>query len=272
MDESPSWLSSSRSCLDALDTLNVRRSLRIAKGFPRRLATALIPNRAQLPLTFWWQNVRGALEPELLWVLKQKKRSGIAIDVGANQGLYSYALAKIFDRVEAFEPNSSAATQLSRYASGNIAIHDVAISQHKSQTNLYTPVSSDGVEYAGWGSLHREMLPPSDAIRIRTVSTRSLDSYNFDDVSFMKIDVEGHELDVLEGATYMIARYRPLILIEVKPRSRRSVWDFLSTRQYQCFLLENSGLQPLKAVGDFTASVKENFIWMPDQGSTWPNE
>ncbi len=246
--------------------------MRVARGLPRRLATALIPNRAQLPLAFWWQNLRRVLEPELLFILKQGKKSGIAIDVGANQGIYSYALAKIFDRVEAFEPNPSAAIKLRRYASKKIIIHGFAVSGGESETKLYTPVSSHGVEYAGWGSLHREMLPPSDAISTRTVSTRSLDSYNFNDVGLMKIDVEGHELKVLEGAEDTIARCRPLILIEVKPASRLSIWNFFVARQYQCFLVANGRLQSLNAIGDFTTSGRENFVWKSTVAVPVPQE
>lgn len=246
--------------------------MRIAKNVPRRVATALIPDRVQLPLAFWWQSRRHALEPELLFVLMQGKKSGIAIDVGANEGLYSYALAKIFDRVEAFEPNQSAATKLSGHVSDVIALHHVALSRNESQASLYTPVSSYGAEYSGWGSLHREMLPPSDSVHTRAVSTRSLDSYSFSNVALIKIDVEGHEVDVLEGASNTIARCQPLVLIEVKIRSRRIVWDFFSARQYQCFWLANGELQPLKDAGGFIASKNENFFWIPEHAKACSSE
>jgi hypothetical protein len=44
---------------------------------------------------------------------------------------------------------------------------------------------------------------------------KTLDSYNFDKVDFIKIDVEGYEPEVLEGAKQLINRHRPIIFFEV---------------------------------------------------------
>jgi len=55
------------------------------------------------------------------------------------------------------------------------------------------------------------------------VSVRRLDDYEFRDVSFIKIDVEGHEQRVIRGATETIQRERPVILAEIEQRHLGSV-------------------------------------------------
>jgi hypothetical protein len=50
------------------------------------------------------------------------------------------------------------------------------------------------------------------------VPVKRLDDFGFADVSFIKIDVEGHESQVLAGATNTILRERPTILVEIEQR------------------------------------------------------
>src|SRR5690606_11886840 len=59
-----------------------------------------------------------------------------------------------------------------------------------------------------------------------------LDSRGLDEVDFIKIDVEGHELAVLRGASKTIEENRPVILVEVKPENEAEVQTFFSDRDY----------------------------------------
>jgi FkbM family methyltransferase len=47
------------------------------------------------------------------------------------------------------------------------------------------------------------------------VPLRTLDCYSLEDLSFVKIDVEGHEVEFLRGAAHLIRRERPHLLVEV---------------------------------------------------------
>lgn len=212
---------------------------------------------------FWWHNSRRRIEPELRFLLSQGTKSGTAIDVGANQGIYSYALAKIFDRVEAFEPNQSASSNVESYTSKKIRLHHTALSQREGESTLYTPISPHGVEYPGWGSLSREMLPLAKSVRSRIVRTTSLDSYRFDNVAFIKIDVEGYELYVLEGARDTIQRCRPMILAEVKFPNREAVWNVFAEYEYDCYVLFDGRLCEACTFSQYTSYEGENFFWMP---------
>src|SRR6266852_3981194 len=198
----------------------------------RRRLAKLTPSRLRLPLKFWWRRFRKTIEPEASFLLEQGWERGIAIDVGANEGLYSCALAKLLDRVEAFEPNEETSADLQDYDCPKINLHRVALSRSEGERILHVPILAQGVAGLGWGSLEPETLPPSESVTTQIVQTRTLDSYHFKNVVFIKIDVEGHELQVLEGAEETIARCRPIILLEIKTTARSAVSACLKDRQF----------------------------------------
>src|SRR6266404_8120826 len=126
--------------------LQLWRRLQIRKNLSR-----FTPSRARLPLKFRWRRFRKTLEPEASFLLEQRWERGTAIDIGANEGLYSYALAKLFDRVEAFEPNETASADLRDYSCPKINLHRVALSRSEGERTLHVPISA-GVISSGWGS------------------------------------------------------------------------------------------------------------------------
>ena len=236
------------------------RSLQI-----RRQLARITPARARLPLKFWWRRFRKTIEPEAGFLLGQRCQSGTAIDVGANEGLYSYVLAKLFDRVEAFEPNQAASADLQDYGCPKINLHRVALSRSEGERTLHVPILAHGVVNLGWGSLERETLPPSENVTTQIVQTRILDSYGFQDVVFIKIDVEGHELQVLEGAIETIARCRPVILVEIKTTARPAVFSFLKDRQFELFYLLHGKLTAASDGVTVASASQENFFAVPSE-------
>ena len=68
------------------------------------------------------------------------------------------------------------------------------------------------------------------------IATRTLDSFKLPRVDFMKIDVEGHEVPLLEGAIDTIAEYSPIIFIEIHDNNRKksvNAYDWLIERGYK---------------------------------------
>ena len=133
-----------------------------------------------------------------------------AIDVGANYGLMSYHLSKNFENVEAFELDpdvrSCLRMNIGKYNLDNVTVHPY-----------------------GCGSEHKKikMLKSNDhsfSTRVNPVQNNEqcdaevvpLDHYDWDDVDLIKIDAEGFEGMVVQGALEMIARSRPIILYEKK--------------------------------------------------------
>jgi FkbM family methyltransferase len=159
------------------------------------------------------QEIRSG-EPELAVLAGLVPRGGTAIDVGANQGIFAYALGEIADRVVAFEPNPDYALFARWMLRGRAEVHALALSDQAGHATFTVPISDQGMALHFAGS-----LKPTHAqfTRFNTyeVEVRRLDDFGFTNVRFIKADVEGSEREVLDGARATIARDRPVILLEL---------------------------------------------------------
>jgi FkbM family methyltransferase len=141
-------------------------------------------------------------------------RGGTAVDVGANQGVFAFALSDIADRVVAFEPNPDYARFARWMLRGRATLHAVALSDRPDRATFYVPLSDDGMVLHLAGNLKQTHTQFRDS-RTYEVEVRTLDSFGLVDVTFIKADVEGSEREVLDGARDTIARDRPMILLEL---------------------------------------------------------
>jgi FkbM family methyltransferase len=156
-------------------------------------------------------------------------------------------LAQLSNAVEAFEPVPSCANRIRAGALKNVRIHEVALSDRRGHANLNLPPSG-GRHAAAYASLSNEF----ESGRSLTVEVRTLDSFGFTEVEFIKIDVEGHELEVLMGATSTIERNRPTLLVEIEERHRplggaAEVFDFIERLGYDGSFLWYDRLTPLSS-------------------------
>lgn len=139
---------------------------------------------------------------------------GTAIDVGANQGVFAFAFSKVATRVEAFEPNADYAAFARRMLGRRARVHEIALSNETGQAEFVVPVAEDGVVLHLGGSL-RAAAPPAGRVMRFNVVVRTLDSFAFRDVRIIKVDVEGSEMAVLQGARATIARDHPPLVVEL---------------------------------------------------------
>lgn len=153
-------------------------------------------------------------EPELALLAELVPRGGTAVDVGANQGVFAFALASIADRVAAFEPNPDYARFARWMLRGRAKVHTTALSDRSGRATFYVPVSDSGLVLHLAGNLKRTHAQFRDTQAFE-VEVRTLDGFGLTDVSFIKADVEGSEREVLDGARETIARDRPVILLEL---------------------------------------------------------
>jgi len=153
-------------------------------------------------------------EPELDILANLVMRGGTAVDVGANQGFFAYALAEIADRVVAFEPNPDYAFFARWMLRGRAEVYELALSNETGRMSFYVPISNEGVVLHLAGSL-KSAHSQFRQIRTYDVEVRRLDDLGFSDVRFIKVDVEGSEREVLDGARATIERDRPIILLEL---------------------------------------------------------
>lgn len=153
-------------------------------------------------------------EPELAILDELVPRGGVALDIGSNQGIFAYALSQIAERVIAVEPNPDYAFFARWMLRGRAEVLELAFSNEPGNATFYVPISDQGMVLHFAGSLKRTHSQFSN-IKTHNVEVRRLDDFGFMDVRFIKADVEGSELEVLDGARATIARDRPVILLEL---------------------------------------------------------
>lgn len=154
------------------------------------------------------------MEPELRILGEIVPAGRLAIDVGANRGYYSYALSKIASRVEAFEPYPAIAQFARRKLRRNVRLHEVALSNYCGTAKLRIPQCKGDIDIHYSATLKDVLV--ENYIEV-DVPVSTLDHFRFDDVGFIKIDAEGSDLDVIEGARETISRYRPNMMVELLP-------------------------------------------------------
>ena len=118
---------------------------------------------------------------------KNKRR---ALDIGANIGIMSLRMIEDFQIVESFEPLFY--EYLEHNTNGNIInIHPYALGEFEQTLSMDVHHKNSG----------RSKISKKDSKHhtIKSVEVKTLDSYKFSNVDFVKIDVEGHEWHVIQG-------------------------------------------------------------------------
>jgi FkbM family methyltransferase len=176
------------------------------------------------------------------------------VDIGANVGDYTYALCRhvgATGRVIAVEPIPDLARMLSRATKRlgvPVTVSNCALSSRDSEAELLIPMEN-GRRLAGLATLEHR----AEAGLRQRVSLRRLDELCRDvcgRISFIKIDVEGHELEVLRGGIDTLRRHRPNLLVEIEQRHSpvpiRDTFEFLTALGYVGEFLDGTGTrQPL---------------------------
>ena len=142
-----------------------------------------------------------------------------ALDIGSHIGTHTFPMALHARRVYAFEPHKkfysilhgNLATNLINHQLSNIEIYNLAIGKTEENRELY--LKDNGT------TKFKELGKMTDGIE--TCQVISLDKKMFfvNDCSVVKIDVEGAELEVLEGGVEFFKRNRPVIFIEIINKS-----------------------------------------------------
>jgi FkbM family methyltransferase len=183
----------------------------------------------------------GDVDPKITWIISRLLRSGDgALDVGANLGVLTLLMAKLVGptgTVHAFEPNPMLCQRLeqtlSRNQAKNVKLHAVALGASETRMDLRVPRGNFGA-----ASLVRKIADPAQT---HSVTVRKLDDVIFQEansrIAFMKLDVEGFELEVLRGAQRLLERLRPAVLFETNEKGDRGqvspVMKFLKECDYE---------------------------------------
>jgi FkbM family methyltransferase len=264
-------------------------------GYPSRKKYLTLANRARrifaampvplrLPFGAWWLAENSMLDQELMYgefermelqFVEKLLRPGMTVlDIGAHHGLYALlASTKVGrrGRVLAFEPSPRECGRLKRHLRwnrcSNVKLVPFALSDEPGEADFYLV---DGFE-DGFNSLR----PPATAERLRTVrvQVRCLDAVlselDISKVDFIKLDVEGAEFSVLNGAIELLHREsRPAMLVEVQDvrtlswgYKAREILRFLIRMDYRWFAIAASGT--LQSVSCDQEAYDANLVALP---------
>jgi FkbM family methyltransferase len=207
--------------------------------------------------------------------LKFLPSGGVAIDVGANLGEWAVPMAKAVGasgHVLCFEPNPPVAEALARTLRINnlrqARVLQGALSSHASTAQLIVEIENSGRSRLG---------SPAAGERAVSVETRRLDDalagLGLLRVDLIKIDVEGHERDVIEGASETLRRFGPAVVIESGHESaedRRALADAVEQLGYEMICaLHDYGALPCglaeyrSAQGACAGSEPRNLLLLP---------
>lgn len=128
-----------------------------------------------------------------------------AVDVGGHVGLWSFNLAHEFESVHAFEPVADHRACFKKNVLEilpNVTLHDCALGDREGMVSIRTEPTSSG---------DSRVDGPGD------IPMNTLDSFMLPNVDLVKIDCEGFELFVLRGAEELLARQKPVVIVEQKP-------------------------------------------------------
>ena len=128
----------------------------------------------------------------------------VCIDIGANVGLWSCDLVNAFDHVIAFEPVAEFIECFKKNVSKtNYTIHQMALGRTESFIEMNVVQGNTGHTHVDQTSIGNGTIP-----------LKTLDSFNFNNIDMIKIDVEGFEEEILAGAMDTIKRNKPILVVE----------------------------------------------------------
>ena len=225
--------------------------------------------------------IAGCFEPNEFAFLDKALTPGMTfVDAGANEGLFTVFAAQRVGpagQVWAFEPSQRELLRLRRNLQlnqvGNVRTFPLALADHHGETEI--KIADD--EHSGQNTLGH-FAYEIELARREPVTTTRLDDWVqqecLDRLDILKLDVEGSELSVLAGASAVLRRLRPLLLLEVNENalqlqgtSARAVLDLLRSYEYEIHRFDKLTGQPLATPEE---PLSDNIIAMPKKSVAVP--
>jgi FkbM family methyltransferase len=184
-----------------------------------------VPNQGKFFINDIDDTIKNRLRDKKPWeienqeiIQKYVKEKSIALDIGSHIGTHTVAMSKCVGKkgkVFAFEPNKiiyrELCYNLAANGCNNVYPMRLAVGKNKQPVEvIFSHPNNEGGSY---------VVEAKDGDNL--AFQFPLDAFNFTNISFMKIDVENMEKDVLEGAELTILSSRPVILIEIQGNGER---------------------------------------------------
>lgn len=162
---------------------------------------------------------------DLHFAVKYCRRRGLAIQAGGAVGLWPLELSKLFDKVHTWEPHpvNFECLEYNLRGATNVVATRTALGRAKG----WAHIRLDQFERNNCGAYYTEPADVADASEIsaqQNVLVQALDDWYFPTVDLLQLDVEGRELDVLRGAARLIAKHKPVVMLEAKQLPHMDRW------------------------------------------------
>lgn len=196
-----------------------------------------------------WRYRLASEKDSVAYLLEQDLEGATVLDIGANRGIYTYWMSKKVrknGRVIAFEPQPELGDFLldlkASFKLTNVMIQNKGLSDKAGNVNLVR-----GKIGSGGARLEQENDPLSQRAGLQKISVTLTTLDDFfketapEKLSFIKCDVEGHELPALKGGELTLKKYMPTILFECHDREAKegTLFSFLAGLGYTGFFIQN---------------------------------
>lgn len=203
------------------------------------------------PVFLWHiDNGRSEPYPRELAIVKSylerfPTRNNICIDVGGHIGTTSLPYSRLFSKIIAFEPNVKSyhyfVQNIKLNAVSNVELHNKGAYNKNTYCTVLHHGENSGCFY----------IKECDDSVLDSIEVVKLDDFGIQGaVDFIKIDTEGSELQVLEGAVDLIDKYKPLVQVETNYCStqyfgydKERIYEFFRQREYKIF--DDDGNNPI---------------------------
>ena len=198
-----------------------------------------------------------------------------SIDVGVYRGVYSYEMSKYSKNVHSFEPNPIIFEYINKNLKkiiNNIFLYNYALSNKNQVIDLKVPIRNDKYNrenFEEFYELGRATIHQENTFKRYEkfqITSKKIDEFNFkNNISFIKIDVEGHELEVIKGGEEIISKNKPILLVEIEERySQNKVSDtinYINKLGYISHYYDNKILKKTSELNNL--SLFNNYIFLP---------
>ena len=201
---------------------------------------------------------------ELKYITSKVNHGDFVLDIGAHKGGYLHWIRKAVGergKVIAFEPQPILFQYLTEAIEGfrytNIDLHQAGVSSKEGSLELFIP-KAQGLTSPGATFENREGQI-GHSFQVPIVQLDQLLARREQPISLIKVDVEGHELEVFKGANELLKKDRPNLIFECEKRHLndlmiKDIFQHLQNLDYLGYFFYNGRKTPIK---DFDPSIHQ---------------
>ena len=214
-------------------------------------------------------------EEEIKLVKKYTTQDTDSLDIGVYRGIYAYEMSKYSKTVHAFEANPLIFNDLRvnlQKVKKNIIFYNYALSNEAGNIKIKVPIrnpQSDKKNYEEYYKLGTATVQAENRIEEYeefNVNSKKIDGFNFENkISLIKIDVEGHEIPVIEGGIEIIRKNKPVLIVEIDEKYSKNkalfTINYINSIGYNSYYYCNDTLESTDKLDDL--NKYSNFVFLP---------